>query len=150
MSDLGARGSSPATSRPPNAFRQAVARLPAAPEAFRRLAQVNEQQGRPLDARDALLQCVALVGDRGPLAAVATDIAALSVRVGEPLLAVRWLDRALDEASRRLASLRCWPMPREGRPHPGTRSRGRGLQLAPGDPALLALRRRVVSVPARP
>jgi hypothetical protein len=32
------------------------------------------------------------------MATVATQIADYSVRLGEPALAVRWLDRALDEA----------------------------------------------------
>jgi len=79
------------------ALRQAVSRLPASNEAFLRLAAVTERQGRLTEARDALLQYVALVGDREPLTAIATRIAELSLRIGEPLLAARWVDRAIDE-----------------------------------------------------
>jgi len=43
------------------------------------------------------LKYATLVGDEKPLAAVATQIADYSVRLGEPALAVRWFDRAIDE-----------------------------------------------------
>jgi len=129
------------------ALRQAVERLPVAPEAFRRLAQVSQRQGHPLEARDALLQYAALVGDRDPIAAVATDIAALSIKVGEPLMAVRWLERALnagEPSPRRLALLA------DAALQSGDLSRAQeaveaGLRLAPADPALLALKRRLAS-----
>jgi tetratricopeptide (TPR) repeat protein len=78
-------------------LRRAVTRLPVANDAFLRLAAVTERQGRLPEARDALLQYVALVGDREPLTAIATRIAELSLRIGEPLLAARWIDRAIDE-----------------------------------------------------
>ena len=54
--------------------------------------------GRIQDARDALVKYATLVGDAQPLADVATRIADFSVRLGEPALAVRWFDRAVDEA----------------------------------------------------
>ena len=54
--------------------------------------------GRIQDARDALVKYATLVGDAQPLAEVATRIADFSVRLGEPALAVRWFDRAVDEA----------------------------------------------------
>jgi tetratricopeptide (TPR) repeat protein len=79
------------------ALRQAVTRLPVSNDAFLRLAAVTERQGRLSEARDALLQYVALVGDREPMATVAARIADLSLRIGEPLLAARWVDRAIDE-----------------------------------------------------
>src|SRR5690606_25488814 len=79
-------------------LRLAVTRLPVYPDAFRELAVVAEQQGRLQEARDALLQYVALVGDRGPLGPVASQIASLSSKVGEPRLAVRWLERLIDES----------------------------------------------------
>ncbi len=134
------------------ALRQAVARLPVVPEAFRRLAQVNERQGRPLEARDALLQYVALVGDRVPLAAVATDIAALSVGAGELQQEVRWLDRALDEGepTPRLLALLADAALQGGDIARARAAVDEGLHLAPGDRALLSLRRRVASDPARP
>jgi tetratricopeptide (TPR) repeat protein len=80
------------------ALRQAVAKLPVPPDAYRQLADVMARDGRIQDARDALLKYATLVGDEKPLATVATQIADYSVRLGEPALAVRWFDRAIDEA----------------------------------------------------
>ena len=80
------------------ALRQAVARLPVPPDAYLQLANVTAGDGRIQDARDALVKYATLVGDAQPLAEVATRIADFSVRLGEPALAVRWFDRAVDEA----------------------------------------------------
>jgi tetratricopeptide (TPR) repeat protein len=80
------------------ALRQAVARLPVPPDAYLQLANVTAGDGRIQDARDALVKYATLVGDARPLADVATRIADFSVRLGEPALAVRWFDRAVDEA----------------------------------------------------
>jgi tetratricopeptide (TPR) repeat protein len=134
------------------ALRQAVTRLPAPPEAFLELASVTESQGRVQEARNALLQYAALVADRESIASVGVRIAALSMRIGEPNLAVRWLERVLDESGptpallARLADA-AWSA--------GDESRARalvdeGLRLAPDDRALLSLRRRVGEDPARP
>ena len=80
------------------ALRQAVSKLPVPPEAYLLLAEVTSRDGRIQDARDALLRYATLIGDEKPLATVATRIADYSVRLGEPALAVRWFDRAIDEA----------------------------------------------------
>jgi tetratricopeptide (TPR) repeat protein len=80
------------------ALRQAVAKLPLTPDAYLRLAELTGRDGRIQDARDALLKYATLIGDEKPMAAVATNIADYSVRLGEPALAVRWLERAIDEA----------------------------------------------------
>ncbi len=80
------------------ALRQAVAKLPVPPDAYLQLADVTARDGRIQDARDALLKYATLVGDEKQLAAVATRIGDYSVRLGEPALAVRWFDRAIDEA----------------------------------------------------
>jgi tetratricopeptide (TPR) repeat protein len=87
-------GDLPAAER---ALRQAVDKLPVPPDAYLQLATVTSRDGRILDARDALLKYATLVGDEKPLAGVATQIADYSVRLGEPALAVRWFDRAMDE-----------------------------------------------------
>jgi tetratricopeptide (TPR) repeat protein len=79
------------------AFRQAVSRLPVPPEAYLHLANVTARDGRIQDARDALLRYATLIGDDKPLTTVATEIGDYSVRLGEPALAVRWFDRAIDE-----------------------------------------------------
>jgi tetratricopeptide (TPR) repeat protein len=80
------------------ALRQSIARLPLMPEAYLRLAEITGRDGRIQEARDALLKYATLVGDEKPMASVAAQIADYSVRLGEPSLAVRWLDRAIDEA----------------------------------------------------
>ncbi|MBY0494124.1 MAG: tetratricopeptide repeat protein [Cyanobacteria bacterium] len=80
------------------ALRQAVAKLPVPPDAYLQLADVTARDGRIQDARDALLKYATLIGDEKPLATVATRIADYSMRLGEPVLAVRWFDRAIDEA----------------------------------------------------
>ena len=80
------------------ALRQAVAKLPVPPDAYLQLADVTARDGRIQDARDALLKYATLIGDEKPLATVATQIADYSVKLGEPALAVRWFDRAIDEA----------------------------------------------------
>jgi tetratricopeptide (TPR) repeat protein len=85
------------------ALRQAVAKLPVPPDAYLQLAEVTGRDGRIQDARDALLKYATLVGDEKPLATVATQIADYSMRLGEPALAVRWFDRAIDEAGPSIA-----------------------------------------------
>lgn len=80
------------------ALRQAVARVPVPPDAYLQLADVTIRDGRVQDARDALLKYASLVGDERPLADVSTRIADLSMRLGDPALAVRWFDRAIAEA----------------------------------------------------
>lgn len=80
------------------ALRQAVAKLPVPADAYLHLADVTGREGKIQDARDALLKYATLIGDEKPLATVATQIADYSVRLGEPALAVRWFDRAIDEA----------------------------------------------------
>lgn len=82
--------------RAERALRQAVARLPVPPEAYLQLADLTSRDGRVLDARDALLRYATLVGDERPLTAVATRIGDYSMRLGDPTLAVRWFDRAID------------------------------------------------------
>ena len=133
-------------------LRQAVARLPASTEAFLRLAAVTERQGRLTEARDALLQYTAIIGDREPVSAVATRIADLSLRIGEPLLAARWLDRAIDENGPSPALLaRLADAAWRGGDIPRARAAiAAGLELSPDHAALLALRRRVGVEPAHP
>jgi len=79
-------------------LRQAVSQLPVPPDAYLQLAEVASHDGRVQDARDSLLKYATLIGDDKPLAAVAVQIADYSSQLGESKLAVRWLDRAIDEA----------------------------------------------------
>jgi Tfp pilus assembly protein PilF len=80
------------------ALRQALARLPVAPNAYLHLATITARDGRVQEARDSLLRYAALVGDHKPLAGIATRIAQYSVQLGQPELAMKWIDRAIDEA----------------------------------------------------
>jgi len=80
------------------ALRQAIAKLPVPPDAYLQLADVTGRDGRIQEARDALLKYATLIGDEKPLAGVATQIGDYSIKLGEPALAVRWFDRAIDEA----------------------------------------------------
>lgn len=93
-------GDLPAAER---ALRQAVARLPVPPDAYLQLADVTVRDGRIQDARDSLLKYATLVGDDKPLADVSARIADLSLRLGEPALAVRWFDRAIDDSGPSIA-----------------------------------------------
>jgi len=80
-----------------SALRQALTRLPVRPDAYRYLAAVVVKDGRVQDARDALIRYATLVGDAEPVASIATQIASYSLRLNEPQLALRWIDRAMDE-----------------------------------------------------
>jgi tetratricopeptide (TPR) repeat protein len=78
-------------------LRLAIAALPAPPDAYLRLAEITGRDGRIQEARDSLLKYATLVGDEKPLTEVATEIGDYSVRLGEPALAMRWFDRAIDD-----------------------------------------------------
>jgi tetratricopeptide (TPR) repeat protein len=127
------------------AFRQALARLPVPAEAFLHFATVTQRGGRIQDARDSLVKYAALVGDSRPLASVASQIADLSLRLGEPAVAVRWLDRAVDEGgpSPALLSRLADAALKAGDYSRARAAVTRGLQAAPDDPALQQLKRRL-------
>ena len=76
---------------------QAVERLPVDPEAHLHLASLARRTGRLQQARDALIRYATLVGDAEPLTSIATQIASDSIRLGEPQIALRWIDRAVDD-----------------------------------------------------
>lgn len=127
------------------ALRQAVDKLPVPPDAYLQLADVTARDGRIQDARDALLKYATLIGDEKPLAKVATQIADYSVQLGEPALAVRWFDRAIDEdgpssaLQGRLAEA-AW---RAGDVARANRVIDEGLAAEPGNRSLQQLRRRI-------
>ena len=127
------------------ALRQAVAMLPLTPGAYLQLAGLAGRDGRIQEARDALLKYATLVGDEKPIATVATQIADYSVRLGEPALAVRWLERAIDEAGPSAAlqvkladaALRAGDVAR------AQQVIDDGLAAEPGNPQLEQLKRRL-------
>jgi len=135
-------GDRPAAER---ALRQAVAKLPVPPDAYLQLAEVTARDGRIQDARDALLRYATLIGDEKPLAIVATRIADYSVRLGEPALAVRWFDRAIDEAgpSAALQVRLADAAYRAGDVARAHQVVDEGLASEPGNPSLQALKRRL-------
>jgi tetratricopeptide (TPR) repeat protein len=131
-------------------LRQAVSRLPVPASAYLHLAQVTERAGRLQDSRDALIQYATLVGDQQPLTAVASQIAQLSMRLGDATLAVRWFDRAIDEGGptavllARLADAAL----KAGDPDRAKAAVDEGLALAPQDRELLVVQRRLPSLTA--
>ena len=80
------------------AFRQAALRLPVQPEAYRELAGLAARRSQFQDAREALIRYATLIGDGQPVAAVATEIASYSMRLGDRDVALKWIDRAIDES----------------------------------------------------
>jgi tetratricopeptide (TPR) repeat protein len=146
LTDLGRAwlltGDSPAAER---ALRQAVAKLPVTPDAYLHLATISQREGRVQEARDSLIRYATLVGDHRLLAGVATRIAEYSIQLGEPRLAMRWIDRAIDEAGpsavllARLADA-SWRAGDHGRAAAAVEA---GLKLDPRERTLLAVRRRL-------
>lgn len=129
------------------ALRQAVARLPVPPDAYLHLADVTARDGRIQDARDALLKYAILMGDEKPLANVASRIADYSVRLGDNALAVRWFDRAIDEAGPSAAlqlklAEAAW---RAGDVARAQQVVDEGLAAEPENRSLLQLKRRITS-----
>jgi tetratricopeptide (TPR) repeat protein len=128
-------------------LRQAVARLPAPPDAYRYLGLAAERMGRWNEARDALLRYASLVGNERPLTPVAVRIADFSLRLDDPYSAAYWLDRALDEAgpSAALLARMAEAQLALGRPDEARRAVDQGLSLEPDHRQLQALRRRLPS-----
>jgi tetratricopeptide (TPR) repeat protein len=129
------------------ALRQAVAKLPVPPDAYLQLADVTSRDGRIQDARDALLKYATLIGDEKPMASVATQIADYSTRLGENALAVRWFDRAIDEAGPS-AALQLKLAEAAWRAGDATRAQqviDEGLASEPDNRALQQLKRRVTA-----
>jgi predicted Zn-dependent protease len=87
----------------------------------------------------------ALVGDAKPLGSVASQIAGLSLRLGEPAVAVRWLDRAVDEngPTPSLLSRLAEAALKAGDIERARAAVSDGLRSAPDDPALQQLKRRL-------
>jgi Flp pilus assembly protein TadD len=80
------------------ALRQALLKMPVPPEAYLHLATIAERERHVQEARDSLVKYATLIGDQKPVASVAMRIAEHSVRLGEPHVALRWIDRAIVEA----------------------------------------------------
>jgi tetratricopeptide (TPR) repeat protein len=129
------------------ALRQATSRLPVPAVAYRYLATLATRKQQWQAARDHLVRYATLVGDRHPLGPISVEIGDLSERIGEPQVAARWLERAMDESGAsadrlaRIAELRF----RAG-DAAGARMRiTQGLVLDPVNATLLRLRERVGS-----
>jgi tetratricopeptide (TPR) repeat protein len=126
-------------------FRQALAQLPVPAEAYLHFATVTQRGGRIQDARDALVRYVALVGDARPVVSAASQIADLSLRLGEPMVAVHWLNRAVDEGgpSTTLLARLARAALRAGDYERARAAVTEGLRAAPDDADLQALKRRL-------
>jgi tetratricopeptide (TPR) repeat protein len=128
-------------------LRRAVTRLPVSPVAHLYLGNLLEASKQAEAARDALVRYATLVGDHDPLGGVPTRIANLSVRIGQPLTALRWYERALDEAGPTTSLLAGFA---DAAWQAGEIERARtliaeGLTIDPADAALLRLQRRAAS-----
>lgn len=109
LADLGrARLAAGDTAAAERAFLLAVARQPVPPDAYLALATIAERKGQARDARDQLVRYVTLASDGEPSSAVATRIARLSLAAGQADIALRWIDRAIEDggATPALANLR--------------------------------------------
>jgi tetratricopeptide (TPR) repeat protein len=126
-------------------FRQALAQLPVPAEAYLHFATVTQRGGRIQEARDALVKYVALVGDTRPIVSVASQIADLSLRLGEPTVAVHWLNRAVDKGgpSTTLLARLARAAIRAGDYQRARAAVTEGLRAAPDDADLQALKRRL-------
>lgn len=80
------------------ALRRAVDRLPIEPDAYLQLANLAARADRWSSARDDLIRWVGLVAGFTPTADAALRIATYSLALGEPAVALRWVERAVDEA----------------------------------------------------
>jgi predicted Zn-dependent protease len=76
-------------------LRTATSQLPLDPVAFERLATAAERVGDLHEAREALVRYAALVSGDRQQAHIASRIAGLSRRLGEPAVAADWLVRAV-------------------------------------------------------
>jgi tetratricopeptide (TPR) repeat protein len=128
-------------------LRRAAGRLPVAPAAHLYLGNLLEASKQAEAARDALVRYATLVGDHDPLGGVPTRIANLSVRIGQPHTALRWYERALDEAGPTTTLLAgfadaAW---QAGQVERARTLIAEGLTLDPADAALLRLQRRAAS-----
>lgn len=129
-------------------FQQATEQFPVFVPAFEQLADVAQRRGDLTGARDALIRHDALTGDAADPKARLTRslrIGELSLKLGEPGVALVWLERAAEAGAPgpsllgRLAEAR-W---RTGDVEAARTTLAAALEKAPNDPALLMLRRQI-------
>jgi tetratricopeptide (TPR) repeat protein len=125
-------------------LRRAVSRFPVQPSAFTYYATAAERLNHLDVARRALLDYGKLAGDRDDFTPRARHIASLSLRLGEPAVAVDWLQRA---SSRNPGDVRILAELADAQLRAGDREAARatiarGLEKDPANTALLALAQR--------
>jgi len=124
-------------------FQQAVQKAPVDPRAFRELAGVAQRRGDLLLARDALVRYLAVTTEPAPARELSERIGELSLRLGQPDEAARWLRQAAEQGdddvatTSRLAALQLRAGDRSG----AAATVEKGLKKSPASPALLALKR---------
>jgi tetratricopeptide (TPR) repeat protein len=126
-------------------FRQATAQFPIEPAAFLQLADVAERQAHFATARDALVRYTAISGDGVPPPDRTFRLGELSMRLNEPAAAVAWFTKAAQGPTATVAVIArlAEAQFRAGDPAGALASVNRGLQRAPGNPALIAIERRI-------
>lgn len=126
-------------------FTAATTRQPVAPEAYRALADLHERQGRHGEALAALTRFVALAVATPAASAELARLGDLAMRVGDPVAAAYWYERAMTE---REPSAGLFAKRAEADLGRGDLDHARqmvrdGLLLAPREPRLVALARRL-------
>ena len=127
------------------ALQQATTRYPIDPAAFLLYSATAEKQNHLDPARQALIQYGGLSESDTDFVPRATRIAALSIRLNEPRIAVEWLDRAVSTSPsdvRLLAALADAQL--RGGDHTAAQATvARALDKEPKNPQLVALAKRI-------
>jgi tetratricopeptide (TPR) repeat protein len=136
------------TARAERTLRGAAGQWPVEPTAFLHLATAAERLGLAADARDALLDYHALVGDDADARrrrVFAARVADLSARAGDPQTALGWYERAIDGNSADLGLLVRYATAQAaaGRADEARTTLAGVLEKAPAHREALALQRRL-------
>ena len=127
------------------ALQQATARFPVDPRAFLLLSSVAERLGHVSGARDAMATYLALTGEAADRPASLVRLAELSLRLEDQVGASGWMRQAIAAAGDDVGVLTraAEVAMRVGDATTARSTVARGLGLAPGNPRLRALRRRL-------
>jgi tetratricopeptide (TPR) repeat protein len=127
-----------------HALQRATTRFPIDPSAFLLYASTAERQNHLEAARQALIQYGSLAPNDADLAARASRIAALSLRLNQPQVAASWLAKAAaaSPGDMRLLAALADAQIRSGDRDAAQATVSRGLEHDPKNAALLSLARR--------
>jgi tetratricopeptide (TPR) repeat protein len=126
-------------------LQRAVARVPVGLSAFLDLANAAERLDHLATARGALIDFTSLSDNEDERRRVAVHVAELSLRLGDPVAAARWADRATDDQHATVAGYAAAATAQLALGHldRAREAVAKGLALAPTHPGLLQLQRRL-------